>query len=279
VGTAFTVRLPREVGERREPEPPRERVPAVAGTAGTVLVIDDDPAARQLLSRMLQKEGFQVLEASGGEEGIELARVQRPDVITLDVLMPGLDGWGVLAVLKSETALATIPVVMVTITDDRQLGFSLGAVEYLSKPIDRARLGAVVARYRREPAAGAGADVLVVEDDPPTRAMLRRTLEKEGWSVREAANGRAGLEQVSAESPALILLDLMMPEMDGFEFRDGLRRHAATAPPVVVITAKELTEQDRQRLNGGVRAVVQKRPQDFDGLLAEVRSRIPQHAG
>jgi CheY-like chemotaxis protein len=242
-------------------------------------VIDDDPAARQLLSRMLQKEGFQVLEASGGEEGIELARVQRPDVITLDVLMPGLDGWGVLAVLKSDTALATIPVVMVTITDDRQLGFSLGAVEYLSKPIDRARLGAVVARYRREPAAGAGADVLVVEDDPSTRAMLRRTLEKEGWSVREAANGRAGLEQVSAESPALILLDLMMPEMDGFEFLDGLRRHAATAPPVVVITAKELTEQDRQRLNGGVRAVVQKRPQDFDGLLAEVRSRIPQHAG
>jgi hypothetical protein len=152
-------------------------------------------------------------------------------------------------------------------------------VEYLSKPIDRARLGAVVARYRREPAAGAGADVLVVEDDPSTRAMLRRTLEKEGWSVREAANGRAGLEQVSAESPALILLDLMMPEMDGFEFLDGLRRHAATAPPVVVITAKELTEQDRQRLNGGVRAVVQKRPQDFDGLLAEVRSRIPQHAG
>ena len=279
VGTSFTVRLPREVAERRESEPPRERVPAVAGTAGTVLVIDDDPAARQLLSRMLQKEGFQVLEATGGEEGIELARVQRPDVITLDVLMPGLDGWGVLAVLKSDTALATIPVVMVTITDDRQLGFSLGAVEYLSKPIDRARLGAVVARYKREPAGGTAPHVLVVEDDPPTRTMLRRTLEKEGWVVREADNGRAGLEQVSAESPALILLDLLMPEMDGFEFLEGLRSHPAPSPPVVVITAKELTEQDRQRLNGGVRAVVQKRPQDFEGLLAEVRSRIPQHAG
>jgi CheY-like chemotaxis protein len=241
-------------------------------------MIDDDPSARQLLGRMLQKEGFRVLEAASGEAGIELARVQRPDVITLDVLMPGLDGWGVLAVLKSDTALSTIPVVMVTITDDRQLGFSLGAVEYLSKPIDRAQLGAVVARYKREPAAGTSPHVLVVEDDQPTRAMLRRTLEKEGWNVREAANGRAGLEQVNAESPALILLDLMMPEMDGFEFLDGLRSHAAPAPPVVVITAKELTDQDRQRLNGGVRAVVQKRPQDFDGLLAEVRSRIPQHA-
>jgi PAS domain S-box-containing protein len=278
VGTTFTVQLPREVREARDEEAPREKVPVTTNGAGTVLVIDDDPTARQLLCRMLQKEGFRTIEAPSGEEGLALAREQRPDVITLDVLMPGLDGWGVLAALKSDPGLESIPVVMVTITDDRQLGFSLGAVEYLSKPIDRAQLGAVVARFRREPGTGSPPRVLVIEDDEPTRTMLCRTLEKEGWSVRQAVNGRAGLEQVTAEPLSLILLDLMMPEMDGFEFLEGLRARPSPAPPVVVITAKELTEQDRQRLNGGVRAVVQKKPQDFEGLLAEVRSRIPQHA-
>ena len=279
-GTTFTVRLPREVREKTDPAPAPTAVVAAPATegAGTVLVIDDDPAARQLLARMLQKEGFRVLTAEGGEQGLQLARTGQPDVITLDVLMPGLDGWGVLAALKGDPLLAAIPVVMVTITDDRRLGFSLGAVDYLGKPIDRAQLGTIVARYRRAPSAGSAPQVLVVEDDSDTRTMLRRTLEKEGWTVREAANGRDGLDQVSAQVPALILLDLMMPEMDGFDFLDGLRSRPAPAPPVVVITAKELTEQDRQRLNGGVRAVVQKRPQDFDGLVAELRSRIAQHA-
>ncbi len=276
-GTTFTVRLPREVRDRTEPAPEAMTAIPRGGTGGTILVIDDDPAARQLLARMLQKEGFQVLLASGGEEGLALARSERPDVITLDVLMPGLDGWGVLAALKSDPELAAIPVVMATVTDDRHLGFSLGAAEYLAKPVDRAQLHQILARYRRG-SAGDAPKVLVVEDDDATRAMLRRALEKEGWTVSEAVNGKAGLEQVAADPPALILLDLMMPEMDGFEFLEGLRRNGGPRPPVVVITAKELTEQDRQRLNGGVRDVVRKRPQDFEGLLADVRSRIASHA-
>jgi PAS domain S-box-containing protein len=274
VGTTFTVRLPREVPA----EPDAAGVaPARSGEpdrpAGKVLVIDDDPTARQLLGRMLQKEGFLVIEAASGEEGLALARAERPDIITLDVLMPGLDGWGVLAALKRDPTLASIPVVMATITDDRQLGFSLGAVDYLSKPIDRADLREILARYRKDGESPAP-DVLVVEDDTPTRTLLRHALEKEGWRVREAENGRAGLEQVSANSPGLILLDLMMPEMNGFEFLEGLRTRPAPLPPVVVITAKELTELDRQRLNGGVRAVVRKRPQDLEGLVAEVRARV-----
>ena len=265
MGTAFTVRLPAQVRDPRvvTPAPPV----AAGGTAGTVLVIDDDPATRQLLARMLGKEGFRVVEAPGGEEGLALARSERPDVITLDVLMPGLDGWGVLAALKSEPALASIPVVMLSIMDERNLGFSLGAAEYLTKPIERAQLSAVLARYRRAPGSG----VLVVEDDAATRTVLRRALEKEGWRVTEAENGRIGLEQM-ATKPALILLDLMMPEMDGFEFLDGLRsRHATEAPPVVVITAKTLTDEDRHRLNGGVARVVQKHALDAEGLLTEVR--------
>jgi hypothetical protein len=272
-GTIFTVRLPAVVRDQREPVPARPV--AAAGEAGTVLVIDDDPASRQLVVRMLGKDGFRVLEAANGEEGIRLARSERPDVITLDVLMPGMDGWSVLSALKSEPGLASIPVVMLTITDERNLGFSLGAAEYLTKPIERAQLSAVLARYRRP----AGAGVLLVEDDADTRAVLRRTLEKEGWRVTEAENGRVGLARVAADHPALVLLDLMMPEMDGFEFLDSLRKRGAADPPaVVVITAKELTDDDRRRLNGGVREVVQKRSQDIELLLAEVRGRVAAHA-
>ena len=285
-GTTFTVRLPREVRDARAAEATAAEAGAAAapapgpeGSAGTVLVIDDDPDARRLLGRMLQREGFRIVEAAGGEAGLALARSERPDVITLDVLMPEVDGWAVLARLKGDPELARIPVIMATVTDDRNLGFSLGATDYLSKPIDRNRLHEILTRYRRAPGADRTPRVLVVEDDEATRSVLRRALEKEGCQVREAGNGRAGLEQVAAERPSLILLDLMMPEMDGFEFLEGLRQEGRDTPPVVVITAKELTEEDRRRLNGGVRAVVQKRPQDFDGLLAEVRARVAAHAG
>jgi len=276
VGTSFTVRLPREVRSAEE-RAARAAAPEAAGdgAAGTVLVIDDDPEVRRLLARMLGKDGFRVLEAPDGERGLALARSERPDVITLDVLMPGTDGWGVLAALKNDPALASIPVVMLSIMDERNLGYSLGAAEYLTKPIERAQLSAVLSRYRKAPGAG----VLVVEDDEATRAVLRKALEKEGWTVSEAENGRVGLERVEGSAPALILLDLMMPEMDGFEFLDTLRaRHAAAAPPVVVITAKTLTDAERQRLNGGVREVVQKRAQDIEGLLSDVRRRVAAHA-
>jgi PAS domain S-box-containing protein len=268
-GTAFTVRLPAEVRDAAEP---RGAAPAAGGgVAGTVLIIDDDPDTRQLLSRMLVKEGFRILEAASGDAGLALARAERPDVITLDVVMPGLDGWSVLAALKDDPALAAIPVVMLTITDDRNLGFALGASEYLTKPIERARLSAVLARYRRDPGAG----VLIVEDDADTRTMLRRSLEKEGWRVSEAANGRIGLEQVAADPPALVLLDLMMPEMDGFEFLEGLRTQPGHQDlDVVVITAKELTEDERRRLSGGVSRVLQKGGHSREEFLAEVRARV-----
>jgi CheY-like chemotaxis protein len=165
---------------------------------------------------------------------------------------------------------------MLTVTDDRHLGFALGASEYLTKPIERARLSAVLARYRRAPGAG----VLIVEDDADTRAMLRRSLEKEGWRVTEAENGRVGLERLAVEQPALVLLDLMMPEMDGFEFLDGLRtRPGGDAPDVVVITAKELTEDDRRRLSGGVSRVLQKGGQSREAFVAEVRQRVAAHGG
>jgi PAS domain S-box-containing protein len=279
-GTAFTARIPAEVPEAREAVPARAASEGDGSLAGTVLVVDDDPATRELLHRMLAKEGFRVLEATNGEDALALARAEHPEVITLDVLMPGMDGWGVLAALKNDPELADIPVVMLTISDERNLGFSLGAAQYLTKPIERAQLSAALSRYRRAPGAG----VLIVEDDAATRAVLRRSLEKDGWAVSEAENGRVGLEQVAADPPAVVLLDLMMPEMDGFEFLEGLRSALAPdrpPPPVVVITAKELTDADRQRLNGGVTRVLQKAGggQSSEELIAEVRRVMSVHAG
>ena len=278
VGTAFTATLPVVVGEVSEVGEVGTPTASTTAAATTVLVIDDDPASRQLVNRMLSKEGFRVVEAANGEAGLALARSERPDVITLDVLMPGMDGWGVLAMLKSAPELAGIPVVMLSVTDERHLGFSLGAAEYLTKPIERAQLSQVLAKYRR----GAGGSVLVVEDDPATRTVLRRSLEKDGWTVDEAENGRVGLERVARGAPAVVLLDLMMPEMDGFEFLEGLPAASPNpAPPVIVITAKELTDQDRQRLNGGVSRVLQKTGNGRSGeeLIAELRSLVRSHAG
>ncbi len=280
-GSTFTVRLPSAAAPAAE----QTSWPAAAGGgahAGLVLVVDDDPGMRNLLGRFLSREGFRVETAADGAAGLRRARELHPDVITLDVLMPELDGWSVLTALKSEPGLADIPVVMLTVVDDKPMGFALGVSEYLTKPIDRKRLAAVLGKFT---SAGVGAEgkngrsVLLVEDDAATSKQLQRALEKQGWNVATAANGRIALERVAERLPSLILLDLMMPEMDGFEFLEELRqRPDASGIPVVVITAKDLTAEDRQRLNGGVARVVNKRGRGPEALLADVRSMIAGRA-
>ncbi|MDT8436220.1 MAG: GAF domain-containing protein [Gemmatimonadota bacterium] len=289
-GSVFTLTLPARVTEMAGPAAPPGDGPepaaraesgddAGAAPSGTVLVIDDDPAVRSLMGRFLEREGFRVVEAADGESGLQIARDLRPDVITLDVIMPGLDGWSVLAALKNDPAVGDIPVLMVTIEDDRNLGFALGASEFLTKPVDRARLTALLHRYGRTPSSG---PVLIVEDDANARALLRRTLDREGWPVVEAENGRIALARVAEERPGLVLLDLMMPEMDGFEFLETLRgRGILEHVPVIVITAKELTDADRARLNGAVATILAKGAHGTDELLAEVRrlaSALPRDA-
>jgi signal transduction histidine kinase/DNA-binding response OmpR family regulator len=271
-GSAFTVSLPAEVqpgvleGGLRDGDPKGGPSP----DAATVLVIDDDPAARDLTGRVLGKEGFAVKCAANGPEGLELARRVHPTVIALDVMMPGMDGWAVLAALKADPQLAAIPVIMMTIVDDRNLGFALGAAEYLTKPIDWNRLVAVLRKHHRTAASGR---VLVIEDDAATRELLQRNLERDGWSVALAGNGRVALATLAAEPVAIILLDLLMPEMDGFEFLDELRRRPDWRRiPVVVITSKDLTEEDRRHLNGGVARIIQKGALSFDELLGAVRA-------
>jgi PAS domain S-box-containing protein len=266
-GSVFTVRLPAVLAPpRSEAEP---AVPVTGdGHAGTVLVIDDDPAARALIGRHLARAGYRVREAEDGRTGLARAREAAPDVITLDVMMPGMDGWAVLTALKADPALADVPVIMLTILDEQRMGFALGASDYLTKPIDRPRLLAALERWAHR--AG-GRNVLLVEDDPETRTIMHRTLERAGWNVTEAENGRVALDRLAERVPQLVLLDLMMPEMDGFEFLEALRRRPELRTlPVIVVTAKDLTDDDRRRLNGGVQDVLQKGDHSRDDLLAAI---------
>ena len=270
-GSTFTIRLPVEV-LAAQPIPlarsaPAAQAPASSGTTPVVLVVDDDSTVRDVTGRFLTREGFSVVTADGGREGLRLARELHPAAITLDVMMPDLDGWTVLAAIKGDPALADIPVILMTILDEKNRGYSLGAADYLVKPVDRERLNVIL----RGIVGPAGRRVLVVDDDDIMRRGVLQALEKAGWTVREADNGRVGLERLAEALPDIIVLDLMMPEMDGFEFLDELRKRAEWRHiPVVVVTAKDLTEEDHRRLNGEVERVLQKDAPTRDDMLREV---------
>jgi signal transduction histidine kinase/DNA-binding response OmpR family regulator len=284
-GTTFTILLPAVVAETRAPA----ASPATVSRTGTkgltalsrslspgrVLVIDDDAVIQELLTSFLEKEGYQVTIAENGVDGLERARQLRPDVITLDVAMPEMDGWSVLSALKADSELADIPVIMLTMIDDRGTGYALGASEYITKPVDRDRLGSLLQKYgrlRHRP-------VLLVEDDPDTRRLLQNALQKDGWKVQLAENGRVALERItsgiaSSVFPGLILLDLMMPELDGLTFLEIFRRIPnARDVPVIVLTAKDLTSEERHMLNGCVQRVMQK-GMSTELVLKEVRDLL-----
>jgi signal transduction histidine kinase/CheY-like chemotaxis protein len=271
-GSTFTMTLP-AVYPAAKPEAaasPARTPPAEA--IGTVLVIDDEKPAHDLLERELSPAGYDILHAVGGREGLKLAKQTRPDVITLDIIMPDLDGWSVLKALKSDPELCEIPVVLVTIMRDRDLGFALGAADYITKPFDREMLIRVLGRHVR---ADGRAQVLVVDDDPKTRDMLRRTLQKAGWTVAEAANGCEAIETLERSKPALILLDLMMPGMDGFEVLERLQADETWREvPVIIVTAKDLTREDIVRLNGRVAKVLQKGAYQRRDLVRAIHAMI-----
>jgi len=274
-GSTFTIRLPTVVTEPGD-EASSEQGVADFEPGKCVLVIDDDPSARDLLERTLSKDGAVVVTAADGDEGLALARELQPKAITLDVMMPGKDGWAVLQELKADPDLREIPVIMVSIEGERKLGYTLGAAEYLTKPLDRRRLSEIVTRYRQSGEASGLA--MVVEDDASTREILRRTLENDGWAVSEAVNGRVALDQLCRESeptPLVILLDLMMPVMDGFEFLHELRQiESLRGVPVVVLTANDLSDSDRQRLNCDVESILEKGALEKDDLLRQVRNAL-----
>jgi signal transduction histidine kinase/CheY-like chemotaxis protein len=274
-GSTFSIVLPAEVADaERAPvtrAAPAVREPTAAGSAAVVLVVDDEPTVREVTERFLVREGFSVVTADGGARGLQLARELHPAAMTLDVMMPDIDGWTVLAAIKGDPTLADIPVILMTIVDERNRGYALGAAEYMVKPVDRERLVAVL----KAVAGDGGRSVLVVDDDDVLRRGMRHALEKDGWRVSEAGNGRGALERLAQLAPDVIVLDLVMPEMDGFELCDELRKSEAWRRiPVVVITAKDLTEADRRRLNGGVERILQKDAPTRDEMLREVGAAL-----
>ena len=274
-GSTFTMRLPRNFAPPVAEENIESSVtaaPSIPANCDLVLVIDDDPAARDLILRNLTRSGLSAVLASSGEEGLRLARELHPTVITLDVLMPGMDGWTVLQELKSDPDLRDIPVVMATMVADRSLGYSLGASDYLMKPVTRERLQNSLAKYKCDPPP---CTVLLVEDDTNSRDLLHTMLKREGWDVVLAADGVEALACVEERIPTVILLDLMMPNMDGFEFTIQLnKREEWRGIPVLVVTAKNLTDEERARLNGHVERILSKDALAIDELLREVRSLI-----
>jgi adenylate cyclase len=270
-GSSFTITFP-----DRGVAPALGQVPAVAPAAdgrATVLVVDDDPTMVSLLGKTLEKEGYRVISASNGVEALSLARQHRPQAITLDVLMPQMDGWRALKELKADAALRDIPVVMVTVLNERGMAIPLGAADFMTKPVDRQRLTALL---REHCPASSTASILVVEDDLPTREALCRTLTGMGYAVHVAVNGRSALDWLdSRPAPSLILLDLMMPEMDGFEFLRELRTRPLFAGiPVIVVTAKELTAEDFGVLSGQAERIIAKDPSYLIELAAAVRWRL-----
>jgi PAS domain S-box-containing protein len=234
-----------------------------------VLVVDDEQSARELLTRSLELEGCEVKAARDGKEGLKMAAALSPDLITLDIMMPGMDGWTVLRKIKADKNMKDIPVVMVSMIGDRGMSYELGAVDSIQKPVDRKKLRGFVEKY----AKGKNNSVLVVEDDPAARANIRSSLEKVDWSVTEAENGAIGLEAVENKKFDLVLLDLMMPIMDGFEFLHKLRvsNSPSAGTPVIVITAKDLDAKDRARLTGNVDEIIAKSGRSIEQIIGEVK--------
>ncbi|MGI4792532.1 MAG: response regulator [Janthinobacterium lividum] len=271
-GSTFTVRLPANITPQPVPRAGELPAPSTAEqvTRDVVLVIDDDPAQRELMSRFLEREGFAARTASDGRTGLEMARALRPRAILLDVTMPGMDGWSVLSTLKADPELTGIPVVMVTFVSERGLAKSLGAADYVAKPVVWDRFKQVMDRFR-----DADGDVLVVDDDVDTRERLRTVLEKNGWTVAEASNGAEALEQIRLGVPRVILLDLTMPVMDGFAFLQELREQPGCLDvPVVVLTARDLTSEDRQRLHAASQ-VLNKGDTSLRDLAGKLHALVP----
>ena len=269
-GTIFTMRLPAMMPEQQiGPEQDEQAVLTAEQGKNLVLVVDDDPSQRDLLTRFLEREGFVVRTAADGRTGLDIARALLPRAILLDVMMPQMDGWSVLTALKADPKLADIPVVMASFVHEPGLASALGAADYVVKPVEWDQLKTVMQRFRATEGA-----VLVVDDDPDARARVRSVLERNDWVVTEAANGEEALAAVERATPQVILLDLTMPVMDGFTFLDALRdRPGGREIPVIVLSARDLNSQDRQRLASADR-LMRKGDIDLRDLpeqLAEIR--------
>jgi signal transduction histidine kinase/CheY-like chemotaxis protein len=246
------------------------KIPEVQPDAPLVLVIDDDETVRELMTRFLLDEGYNVAVAGDGEEGLRRIRELKPAAVLLDILMPEVDGWTVLQTCKNDPEVADIPMIVLTISDNRKRAYELGASDFLVKPVDRRRLRDVLNIHR-----GVHRRILLVDDDKGTRKVMKNLVTREGFLVMEANDGREALQQLENAVADLILLDVMMPGMDGFEFIEQLRsRPEWRSIPLVVVTAKDLSDEERQRLSGHVESISQKSASAPQDMLQKLRSAI-----
>ena len=267
-GATFWVELPVHVAGAA----PEAAVAPAPKSAPLALVVDDDPKAQELIVLMLQESGYRTMAVASGDEAVAVARRHRPDVITLDVFLPTIDGWDVLKLLKSDPDTETIPVVMVTISSDRGRAFGLGAVEHLIKPVARdALLAALARRSFTTKVKEREVNVIAIDDDPKQLELFRAALEPHGFRVRTESNARAGIEATLRGPVDLVLLDLVMPDLSGVEVVSTLRADERTrAVPILLITAHELSAAQRARLNGDVEAVLTKGSLRIEQLLQEI---------
>jgi signal transduction histidine kinase/CheY-like chemotaxis protein len=270
-GSTFSFSIPTPA--RVETAPPgTDDTAAVEDAAGGILVIEDDARSADLLRVILEGAGHTVAIARDGVEGLDLARRLRPAAVVLDVLLPRLDGWELLARLKRDPATSALPVVIVSMLDERGAGFALGAAEYLVKPVDRDALLSALSQWTDLP--GNGRTVVAIDDDPRDLELVEAALAPHGWSVLRATSGEQGVELVRRERPSVVLLDLLMPDIDGFEVVERLRRDPElTGVPIVVLTAKDMTRADRERLNGRISFLARKgtfREAELAGLVGRL---------
>jgi signal transduction histidine kinase/DNA-binding response OmpR family regulator len=280
-GSTFTVRLPlaeaqtgtEDIRSHRQPEPGRlPGAPEPPETAPRVLIVEDDPWARDLLTEYLHEAGYRTLAAASGEEALQLARTERPQAITMDVLLPGRDGWEVLGELKSDQDTRGIPVFLVTVVDDQARGLELGAVACFQKPVDRQGLLSAIQNAITDDGSPPRS-VLVVDDDPEARDLARGVLETEGYRVLEAGGGMEGIEVAREERPDVVVLDLLMPDLTGFDVAVVLRESPATAEiPILVWTAQDLSLAERERLNRCIEGVSVKGGKDR--FLSDLRRML-----
>ncbi len=267
-GTTFSVQIPLVVkkqntesgtllsgSEQKRIEP---QIPQNKSKFNKILVIDNDTDSRKIISGFLKEQGYELIEASTGEEGVQMARTLSPGIVILEISLTGaITGWDVIALLKASPETKDLIIIVISILDEKNKGYSLGAVDYLVKPIDRKSLLDTVEKFRK--AASGLSKVLVVDDDENTRIFFKSVLEKNNWVVTEAGNGQEAIEQLKNVVPDVILLDLMMPVMDGFDFLDYFRKTPQwLSIPVIVVTAKVLTPEERENLRGKVFEIIEK---------------------
>jgi signal transduction histidine kinase/DNA-binding response OmpR family regulator len=284
-GSTFTLVLPANIAEAvAQPKPiaalGAASVVRAAGAIGDVLVIEDDPSAVRLLREYLEAAGYSVRVAPTGEMGLAAVVERAPAAIVLDVLLPGMDGWEVLRRLKADARTQAIPVIIVTVVEERDVGFALGAADYLVKPIHRVALLSCIARYVNSGTEAAGKRVLVVDDEVAALSLMRAALEPEGYEVVTAQGGREALDWARrGQLVDLVICDLIMPEVDGFEVIATLKRERRTADvPIIVCTAHDLTVEEKARLNGQILGIVAKGQDARVGLLDWLSHSAPIRA-